>query len=221
MTKKNIIILLILAVIALIFWSSTFLQEYFQQAVVFLQNNGYSHPYLSILIFVALSALSAMFFSFSSIWFVPVAVVLWDNPVTVVLLLFSWMLGGTISYLIGKYGGYPIVRKLIPAKNITSYEDLITKQLSFWVIFLFRFTLPSEIPGYLLGIARYPFAKYLLVTLLAEAPYAIYSVYAIDSIINKEETIFASTAIIWIISAWILSYLYYKKVRKIEKVSEK
>lgn len=215
MNKKNLLLLLILVGIAIIFWSSTLLQDYFQSAVTFLQNNGSSHPYLSIGLFVGLSALSAMFFSFSSVWFVPVAVILWDRPLTVFLLLISWMLGGTISYLIGQYGGYPIVKKFISLKQMDDYQDLITKQLGFWTIFLFRFTLPSEIPGYLLGIAKYPFAKYFLVTLLAEAPYAVYSVYAIDSIIHKEQTIFAITAIIWIIAAWILSFFYYRKIKKI------
>lgn len=218
MTKRNIIISLLIVGLALIFWSSTLLQEYFQQAVIFLQNNGYAHPYLSVLLFVGLSALSAMFFSFSSIWFVPVAVVLWSNPYTVVLLLSSWMLGGTISYFIGKYGGYPLVRKFISAKRIDTYEDLITKKLGFGVIFLFRFMLPSEIPGYLLGMARYDFAKYFLVTLLAEAPYAVYSVYAIDSIIHQEQTMFAITAVIWLITAIILAYIYYKKINNVKKI---
>lgn len=221
MTKRNIIIFLLILGIALIFWSSTLLQEYFQSAVIFLQNNGYAHPYLSVLLFVGLSALSAMFFSFSSIWFVPVAVVLWSNPYTVVLLLFSWMLGGTISYFIGMYGGYPLVRKFISAKRIETYEDLITKKIGFGVIFLFRFMLPSEIPGYLLGMARYNFAKYFLVTLLAEAPYAVYSVYAIDSIIHKEQSMFVITAVIWLITAIILAYLYYKKILKKDKIPQK
>ena len=212
-TKKNIIIFVIIVGLVLLFWSSTLLQDYFQEAAVFLQDYGKVHPYLSILIFVGLSALSAMFLSFSSIWLVPVAVVLWNNHFTFLLLLSSWLIGATFSYLIGRYGGYPIVEKFISAKQIAYYENLIIKKLGFGIIFLFRLTLPSEIPGYLLGIAKYPFAKYFLITLLAEVPYAIYTVYAIDSIIDKKPAIFIAAAVIWFIAAWLLAYLYYKKIK--------
>ncbi|OGF63081.1 hypothetical protein A2926_01295 [Candidatus Giovannonibacteria bacterium RIFCSPLOWO2_01_FULL_44_40] len=198
-TKKNIVIFVIVVGLVLIFWSSTLLQDYFQEAAVFLQNYGGLHPYLSILIFIGLSALSAMLVSFSSIWLVPVAVVLWSNLTTALLLLASWLIGAIVSYLIGRYGGYPVVKKFVSTERISYYEHLIAKRLGFWIIFLFRLTLPSEIPSYILGILRYPFAKYFLITFLAELPYAIYTVYAIDSIIDRKPTIFAITVIIWLI----------------------
>lgn len=214
MNRKNIIIFILVASLAAIYWGSLSLQDYFQETVSFLQKNGSAQPFLSAMIFISLSALSAMFLGFSSIWLVPVAVVLWSNSLTVILLLFSWMIGAIISYFIGSYGGYPIVKKFISAEKLASYEHLILERLSFWIIFVFRFTLPSEIPGYILGIAKYPFAKYLLVTLLAEAPYAVYAVYAINSIIDKDKTIFIITAVIWIISGWLLAYLYNKKIKE-------
>lgn len=214
MSKKRIYWFLVVVALALLFWSSSFLQEYFNEASTFLQNYGQSFPLLSILIFVGLSTLSAMLMSFSSVWLVPVAVLLWDNTFTVVMLLLSWLLGATISYFIGRYGGYPIVRRLISNKNINYYENLINEKFSFWVIYLFRLTLPSEIPGYLLGIARYPFWKYLAITFFAELPYAIYAVYAFDSIIEKDKLMFGITAILWFLIVWLLAYLYMKKVKR-------
>jgi len=213
MAKKNILLFVLIIGLVLIFWSSTLLQDYFQEASVFLQNYGSSRPYLSILIFFGLSTLSAMLVSFSSIWLVPAAVVLWSNPLTVLFLLSSWLIGATFSYVIGRHGGYPIVQKLISAKQISHYEDIISRQFGFWIIFLFRLTSPSEIPGYLLGIARYPFVKYFLITFLAELPYAIYAVYAVDSIIDKKPTMFALVVIIWLLAIWLLTYLYYKKIK--------
>src|SRR3989304_6761420 len=103
MTRRNIIIFIIAIGLVLIFWSSALLQGYFQKASVFLQNYGDLHPFLSILVFIGLSTLSAMLFSFSSIWLVPIAAVLWSNPFTVLLLLASWLIGAVFSYLIGKY----------------------------------------------------------------------------------------------------------------------
>lgn len=212
--KKRLAIFALVIALAIIFWSSAFLQNYFKEATLFLQNYGRSFPVLSVLVFMGLTTLSAMLMSFSSIWLVPVAVVLWNDNTTVFLLLVSWLVGATISYLIGFYGGHPIVKRLISEKKILYYEHLITNKFSFWVIFLFRLTLPSEIPGYLLGIARYNFPKYLLVTLLAEAPYAIYSVYAFESIVQKNEIMFISTLIVWFLTAWFVTLLYLKKVKK-------
>jgi uncharacterized membrane protein YdjX (TVP38/TMEM64 family) len=214
MNKKRIVIFLLVVGFVFLFWSSSLLQEYFQEGTIFLENYGQIHPLLSVLVFIGLSALSAMLMSFSSIWLVPAAVVLWDNHLTVIMLLISWLIGATASYFIGKYGGYSIVHKLVSEKKISYYQHLITDKLSFWVIFLFRLTLPSEIPGYLLGIARYPFWRYLLITFLAEAPYAIYAVYAIDSVVEKDRTMFAITAFIWFVVVWVLTYLYMKKVKK-------
>ena len=212
-TKKNIIFFVLIIGLVLVFWSSTLLQDYFQETSIFLQDYGTARPYLSIFIFIGLSILSAMFVSFSSIWLVPAAVVLWSNSLTVLFLLSSWLVGATFSYAIGRYGGYPIVQKLISAERVSSYEDIILKRFGFWIIFLFRLASPSEIPGYLLGIARYPFVKYFVVTFLAELPYAIYAVYAIDSIIEKKPTTFAVAAIIWFFTVWLLAYLYYKKIK--------
>jgi len=211
-SRRNVIVFIIIVGLAVVFWSSSLLQSYYQEAAIFLQEYGALHPYVSIFIFIGLSALSAMIFSFSSVWLVPVAVTLWQNSFTIILLLASWLLGAIISYLIGYYGGYPIAAKIVKTDRLSYYQKLISERLGFWIIFLFRLTLPSEIPGYLLGIFRYPFFKYLLVTLLAELPYAIYSVYAIDSIINKEPKIVALATFIWIIAALILTYFYQKRI---------
>ena len=213
-TKRNIIIFIIVVGLIFIFWSSSLLQDYFQDATVFLQNYGAAHPYISILIFVGLSMLSAMLISFSSVWLVPAAVVLWNNHFTITLLLSSWLLGAVFSYLIGRYGGYPLVKKFVNASKVAYYEKMVTEKFGAGLIFLLRLTLPSEIPGYLLGIVRYSFVKYFIITFLAELPYAIYSVYAIDSIIEKKPTTFAVAAIIWFMAAWLLTYLYYKKIKK-------
>jgi len=214
MTKKNIIVIILIIGLVFFFWSSVLLQSSLQKAIVFLQNYGNLYPVLSIIIFVGLSALSTMLTFFSSVLLVPVAVVLWANPLTVSFLLFGWLIGAIFSYLIGRCGGYPLVQKFAPIKRVEYYHRLVAERLGFWIIFLFRLTLPSEIPGYLLGIVRYSFAKYLLITFLAEMPYAIYVVYAIDSIIDKKPIIFAIIAVTWLLIAWLLIYLYRKKILK-------
>ncbi|MBT9164821.1 MAG: hypothetical protein DDT23_00828 [candidate division WS2 bacterium] len=212
MTKKNIIIFIFIVGLVFVFWSSVLLQDYFKQAILFLEDFSSHYPWQSVFIFISLAAISTMLAFFSSIWLVPPAIVLWGNSLTVLFLLLGWLIGAFFSYLIGQYGGYPLVQKLTSSKQILYYERLFSERLGFWVIFLFRFTLPSEIPGYVLGIIRYPFAKYFLITFLAELPYAIYAVYAINAIIEKNPTALAVATAVWIVAALILTYLYRKKV---------
>ncbi len=220
MTKKNIIIFVLIIGLVLTFWSSTLLQDYFKQASMFLEDYGNRYPGQSVFIFIGLAVISTMLAAFSSIWLVPPAIILWGNSLTIFLLLVGWLIGATFSYTIGRYGGSPLVRKFVSAKQVSYYEHLISERLGIWIIFLFRLTLPSEIPGYVLGIARYPFAKYFLITFLAELPYAIFTIYAIDSIINKKPEAFAIMAAIWLIATWLLTYLYYKKIKNRENISQ-
>ncbi|HUE89677.1 MAG TPA: hypothetical protein VMO26_26680, partial [Vicinamibacterales bacterium] len=53
----------------------------------------------------------------------------------------------------------------------------IHPQTPFGVILLLQLGLPSEIPGYVLGLVRYPFSRYLLALAIAEVPYTIATVY--------------------------------------------
>lgn len=50
---------------------------------------------------------------------------------------------------------------------------------------LFQLALPSEVPGYLLGLARYDMRKYLAALVLAELPYAVATVYIGASFLER------------------------------------
>ena len=56
---------------------------------------------LGLGLFVVLSAISAIFFFFSTAVIVPVAVYAWGKPATMLLLWASWLLGAAVSYWIG------------------------------------------------------------------------------------------------------------------------
>ena len=163
--------------------------------------------------FGAFAVLSVMLVSFSSIWIIPIAISLWGYLLTLALLLGGWLLGSIFSYMIGRYAGYPIVRKIISEEKINSYSDIFSRaRESFNLIILSRFVFPSEIPGYLLGIAKYPFFKYLFATIISEIPYAIVAVYFIDAIINKNITVFLFVGIIWVSAAMTMVKMYKKVV---------
>ena len=144
------------------------------------------HPVLGAALFVVLSALSAMLAFVSSAVLVPVALYTWGETVCAVLLWLGWILGGATAYTLGRWLGRPVVRWLLPTETLDRYEDRLSTQTPFGLIVLLQLALPSEVPGYLLGLVRYPFWRYLLALALAELPYAIGTVYLGASFLDRQ-----------------------------------
>lgn len=131
------------------------------------------HPIAGIVVFVALSGLAAMLTFFSSAVLVPPAVYLWGPGLTVLLLWIGWILGGLAAYALAASAGRPALRWLATGDTIARYEEQIRKKASFGLVLLFQLALPSEIPAYVLGLARYPLGHYLAALAIAELPYAV------------------------------------------------
>src|SRR5687767_3839050 len=70
------------------------------------------HPFWGAVLFILLSALSAMVAFFSSALLLPVALHAWGKTVCVLLLWVGWMLGGVCAYGLARYWGRPLVRRL-------------------------------------------------------------------------------------------------------------
>ncbi len=209
--KNKFLLIVAIVAVALIFWGSTILQEEYWQLVGFFENHVATRPVLSIFIFLLLTVSSMMFLFFSSVLVVPVAVSVWGGLVTTALLLAGWILGAIFSYILGRYAGYPILKYFISSRKLDYYHNLFSENSSFLLVFLLRFTLPSEIPGYVLGLLRFNFLKYLLITILAEIPYAFVTVYAIGAILNKNPIVLGSIVFVWLASVSLLARLLYKK----------
>lgn len=76
------------------------------------------------------------------------------------------------------------------------YKPLLDKQPSFGSVLLFQLALPSEIPGYLLGLARYPLPRYLAALMLAELPYAVGTVLLGIGFVNRDTTTLVAVCIV-------------------------
>lgn len=131
------------------------------------------HPVAGPLVFVVLAALSAMLAFFSSAVLVPAAVYAWGDVVTAGLLWLGWMLGGLAAYGLASWAGRPALHWLAPGRPVARYEERLRREAPFGLVLLFQLALPSEIPGYVLGLARYPLGRYLAALALAELPYAV------------------------------------------------
>ena len=143
-----------------------------------------THPVSGAVLFVLLSAASAMIAFFSTGVIVPVALITWGAGGTFVLLWLGWILGGIIAYSLSRLLGRRVVTALTSGEAL-SYGDRISARASFRLILLFQLGLPSEIPGYVLGVLRYPFLAYLAALALAELPYAVATVYLGDSFLER------------------------------------
>jgi uncharacterized membrane protein YdjX (TVP38/TMEM64 family) len=135
-----------------------------------------AHPVAGALLFVLLTAVSAMFAFVSIAVVIPLAVYVWGNALSLLLLWAGWILGGAAAYGIARYLGRPVVRWLTD-RALGRIERYLGPKTPFRFILLFQLGLPSEIPGYVLGLVKYPFGKFMLALAIAELPYTVATVY--------------------------------------------
>jgi len=135
------------------------------------------YPVWGALLFVLLAGASAMLAFVSIAPLVPLAVYVWGAPFSLLLLWLGWILGGAVAYAIARYLGRPVVGWLTTRAPLHRIERLVHPGIPFHFILLFQLALPSEIPGYVLGLAGYPFARFILALALAELPYTVATVY--------------------------------------------
>jgi uncharacterized membrane protein YdjX (TVP38/TMEM64 family) len=210
LNKKNLIFFAAIIILALFFWFSFKLQGILSKTLLYSDYFISNHPFFSIFAFVLLAAFSTVFSIFSSVFLVPLAVNSWDNLITSLLLIIGWFLGGVVAYFIGKYLGRRIASYFISPERIIYYENLISNKMKFHLILLFRLVAPDEIPSYLLGILRYDFLKYSLITFLVQLPVAFGAVYASKLFIERKILMFLGFMVVFLIVIRI-TYYYFKK----------
>jgi uncharacterized membrane protein YdjX (TVP38/TMEM64 family) len=145
-----------------------------------------AHPTLGKVVFVLVSILSAMLAFFSSAVIVPVAVYAWGEATTLALLWGAWLIGGAASYLVGRTLGRRVAAWAISPARVDYYAARITARAGFPTILLFQLALPSEIPGYVLGMVRCRVGIYLAALALAELPFAVGAVYLGESFVRGD-----------------------------------
>jgi uncharacterized membrane protein YdjX (TVP38/TMEM64 family) len=143
------------------------------------------HPVAGPIVFVLAAGFSAMFSFVSIALVVPAAVFAWGAPASVVLLWVGWICGGVITYTIGRRLGRRMVVWLLGDQAFGRIEQRFRRGAPFWVVLLMQLALPSEVPGYVLGVARYPFVRYLAALGIAELPYTVATVYLGASFVER------------------------------------
>lgn len=147
-------------------------------------------PVAGMAAFVVLSAFSAMFAFFSSGLLSPVAIAAWGTGRTLGLLWLGWLLGGAVTYAVGRFLGRSAAGLFVDDATLALWESRVTSRAHVSHVLLFQVAMPSEILGYVLGLVRYSFRTYMAVLAVSEIPYALAVVYLGESFLAGNATTF-------------------------------
>jgi uncharacterized membrane protein YdjX (TVP38/TMEM64 family) len=163
-----------------------------------------AHPVLGPLAFILLSALSALLAAVSSTVLIPAAIYAWGAPLTMLMLWVGWSLGGLLSYTIARTFGRRVLRWIVAEKTLARYQHLLDKRPRFLSVLLLQLSLPSEIPGHLLGLARYPLSRYLAALMLAELPYAVGAVLLGVGFVERDTATLVAVCLVGAVALLVL-----------------
>lgn len=210
--KRAAILLVLCAILAGIAASSD-LHEALMDVLAVTENIIGQYPLAGAAAFVVLAAISAMFTFVSIAVIVPAAVFAWGAAASIGLLWLGWILGGVATYGIGKFFGRPVIRWLTVGEALRRLESRIPDNAPFWLITLLQLALPSEIPGYVLGLVRYPFFRYVLALGLAELPYTFATVYLGASFVEGRVGLILITGVLIALLSLVTFHALHRTMR--------
>jgi uncharacterized membrane protein YdjX (TVP38/TMEM64 family) len=182
--RLRVVLLLLLVIAMAVLLSIPAMRDALDGTLVLVEPLLTGHPLVGRVLFVLVSALSAMLAFFSGAILVPAAVYAWGNAGTMVLLWCGWWLGGLATYAMGRMVRKPLLPTRRAATARDAYLDKMPANLSWSFVFLLQLALPSEVPGYLCGFLRVRFRTYATAMALAEIPYAVGTVLLGESIVH-------------------------------------
>lgn len=216
MWKKRSILLVVglLALVVGIFllsYSETF-RSFLDSITLWAKGLMEANPFLGAVVFFLFSMLSAMLAFASSAALVPPANLVWGKFVTFLLLWGGWFTGALLAYQIGRLAR-PLLMRMGYREKIEKYQDYVGRRTKFWMVLLFCFAVPSEIPGYVLGGIHYSFWRFAVAMAISEGIYAVLIVLAGESLMSD-----SPLPLMLILSALILiggvAGILFRKFRK-------
>lgn len=210
---RVLLIVLVCVMVALLL-SVDWVYEGLQQLLLAAEPLIAGHPVLGAVVFVVLSAISAILAFFSSALLVPAAVFAWGNTLTVALLWVGWLLGGVCMYALGRGVRRPADQQGRPPGRFASYLPKVSKEVSFPLVLLWQLALPSEVPGYLCGYLGVPLRIYLPALAVGELPYAIGAVLLGESVINRDVGWLVLLGAVFATVAFLLLRLLHRRLDK-------
>ena len=187
--QRHLLIIGLIIVVAGLITASDTLHDRTEAIIFWIENLIAQAPLLGMLAFLLLAMLSAMVAFFSSALLAPIAIYTWGKAGCFALLWGGWFLGGIVSYCIGRYLGRSVASGIIGDEKIAAWENQVSEHTRFIHVLFFQAVVPSEIPGYVLGMLRYRFLLYLAALGITELPYAVATVYLGESFLRGESAV--------------------------------
>ena len=212
--RRHILIIGTIIIVAGLIAASDTLHDKSAEIIIWTEAKISEAPLLGMLVFVLLAMLSAMVAFFSSALFAPIAVYAWGKAGCLALLWIGWLLGGTAAFCIGRFFGRSVAAMLIGEEKITGWEHQVSERTRFVHVLLFQAAVPSEIPGYVLGILRYRFLLYLAALAITELPYAVAVVYLGESFLEGDATVFVILGVAVILLGAFLLQIFRRVARR-------
>ena len=132
-----------------------------------------------MILYVMLTVTAVVVAPVSTLPLIPVAAVLWGAPLTALLSLAGWLLGGAIAFGLARRFGRPLVGKLVDLQRLEQMEGLIPERNRFLAVVLLRIAIPFDILSYGLGLfSTMSLLSYMAASLLGAAPFAVIFSYA-------------------------------------------
>lgn len=210
MNKRRALILLVITIIALLFWYSSIIQDVFYLIVNLFSQLVLINKTFAVFLFILVAAAAALLSPFTNIPLIPVAVAVWDVHTTILLLLFGWLLGDVIAYFLGYYLGRPVIRYIITDEKFDGSVAKIKEHTTFIKALFLRLALPAEL-GYVFGIVKYNFSTYFAITFLAELPLSIISVYLGEAALSGNILKFLELIVVLFIIVFAAFNVVHKK----------
>ena len=204
--RIRIIVLSVIIILATLIVLSDSIYETSTLVIQYAEKIIFQHPTFGVMLFIFLALLSSMLAFYSSAILVPIGIQTWGYANCFIFLWLGWLLGGILSYCIGRYLGRSVVSRILGEKRVNHFESQIHQNITFWHILLFQAALPSEVPGYILGTLQFRFRLYVAALAITEFPYAIGTVYLGQSFLNRSEL---NIIIIGFGAVLVGTYLYY------------
>ncbi|HUO84171.1 MAG TPA: VTT domain-containing protein [Thermoanaerobaculia bacterium] len=214
---RRLITLAVTIVFLVLAASSDLVHLWISEGTSFAEQVIRRHPWWGLALFLLFSALSAMLLFFSSAVLVPVGIQAWGELGTFALLWLGWLLGGMAAYGVGRFLGRRVVQWIVPADKLERYSSRISRRARLPAVILFQLALPSEIPGYVLGILRYRFWKYLAALGIAELPFAVGAVYLGRSFLERDYLALVGVGAAGLLLMALAVILWQKRIRGSER----
>lgn len=165
-----------LLIVVFFLGASYFSRQYQESIADFVRGAGI----LAQLVYVAVCAFAVVVPPVTAWPFLPAASHAWGFLGAGMLTAAGGVIGGVISFLIARYFGQAVVRKLMPQQSLERVHDLLPHRHHhvFWTIVLLQFLTPTDILSYAVGLfTRIRLGTYALAITVGNVPGALMFAY--------------------------------------------